>query len=225
MNILVSVLVLILVILAGSKMIKFLFSGSIPKFIAAAYLPVLIVSAGILYVLPEKKAENGDKTLAEAQEISSRFYGLAKYDKLDGYEGIYKNGSYSFKLEGNQLELAVQDKEGYYDIWVKRKSADDGRIEVKCYAMPSIVSGVDITKKVAPPVIKLEGDKLNIIPEKKYRLDYSEFDSGFITSQFTAGSSGSQRGGWAFFGGQSVYLYVPESMKISGSGLNINYAE
>ena len=185
----IVIMLLLIFFLFMSKSKRPLFSGLLSKYIAFFYIVLLLLSSLAVYILPEKafiqNLEDQNQQISQAHEITASIFDIAQQGELDNTPGIYKKADLSFQIAGDRLELASTDSFDFHDIFVKRKESDNGLVQVSSYMTSSLVNGIDVTPKILPPVIKLEGNKLKISPLEHYELNYTAFKPDFTTEQFT----------------------------------------
>jgi hypothetical protein len=209
---------------------KPLFALLFSKYLIIIYSAVLIILAIVSYMLPEnkllKQAGNMDTINYQALQEAGQFYDLAKSGKLEQNKNITKNADYTFPIEGNQLEIVLNNN-SYCQIWVERKEVDDGKIEVGNYLSPFIAENIDITAKIKPPVINLNGNTMTIAPPVD-TINLIVFDRDFAVRQFSLNNIPRQiTYSPVMVGNQAIYLRIPKNMQVkaknSNQNLNLNY--
>lgn len=227
---LVFIFIIIALSITGYKAKGPLFSSKLSKWLIVVYSAVLVISGIILYVLPYKSTaiqlENKTGFSIYADEIANGFANIIKSGKLESYKGIYKNQSYKFNYNGNEIGFSVLgEKGGHYDLWIERKNTDDGVIEADSYVTKVGIYNEDITKKLQPPTIKLTGNTLSIFPGETYKTNYIGFNDDFTSAQFSHGAV-DRFGSLAIFTREIIHLRIPGNVSVNEKymgALNVNY--
>lgn len=107
----------------------------------------------------------------------------------------------------------------YNQIFIERKEADDGEIEVSTYVPTQIAGDIDFTKLVLPPNISFQNGTLSIKTGKQQTLDFKRFNANFTMDQFKLVNMGFNNGLSPNFGLKVVFIRFPKNLQIE-KGIN-----
>lgn len=225
-------LILLVVILLGILLMtknKKPFVPNLRNYFFLFYCAVLLLAALAVYALPDqdfiqRAKNNPDQAISEARQTEANLFEIAKQGNLDHTKGIYLNLSQDFIVGEDRLNLKLANGMES-EVWIERKDSNDGKIEVRSYVTPHLVEHVDFSAKIRPPVISLEGNKLQIQPPARYTLDLKTFKDNFISAQFRGSSPAESFGNTTVFGRQIIYLRIPAGMKVSSNQPYIIYLD
>jgi hypothetical protein len=224
---LLALLILIIGILLLRRIHKIRLTAKISSYLMLAYCVVLLLSALAVPFLTSdsliKIETDTDLKYTQANEAAANLIELAKHGQLDNSPGIYKNASLSFPFQGKSLGLASNDPSS--SILIERTSPGSNQIEVSSYITTFLTQGVDITQKVLPPDIKLEGNILSIHAPSPYTISFISFKPDFTAAQFTEKKTSNPAGNLLIFGRQAIYLRIPRDLRIDTGLSNITYLD
>ncbi|MGF7185407.1 hypothetical protein GGQ84_001494 [Desulfitispora alkaliphila] len=191
------------------------------KWILGAYVAILIFSFIFIHTLSEEDfiggeagAQNG--ILVTDQERQN-FYDAAMEGRLDELKKVPMTGQWSFEYTEDQLEI-VSPGGDYTRIWVvvERKDVDDDKIKAASFTGRNIINGIDLTDKIKPPEVKVEGNQLKVIMPEEVRIELGRFDRDFTVKQFFPnGNNNRNRREMSSVGGpQVLYIQVPKGVQI-----------
>lgn len=205
---------------------KYVYSHRV-RLVFGGYLAVLIICMVLSNILPAKsmaQLENVDGNKLDQESIE--LYDAAIAGNINQYDSKFLRKKWDFDYQGEQLKIATDD-ETFFNITivVEKKEQNDGQIEAGFYMTRSSVNGLDITKLVQPPQLKLTDKLLLLSNSPKNQIKFAQFANVFSLKQFTEES---------FFGqhassreGQSIlYLKVPKDLQITDtSNQNLQYVD
>ncbi|MHB1652644.1 MAG: hypothetical protein ACYCVD_09245 [Desulfitobacteriaceae bacterium] len=214
----IAIIIMLIVVKVKSKFT----SWKANVWVAGAYLAGLILLVPVLGLLPIhdfiKPSKDVNQTVSQLDP--GELFQYAAQGHLDKQNGVYKNSSRTFKLDGNKLGFAISDA-GYNNILIERKKVDDGQIEVSTYTTSSFIDGIDFTKQIAPPTVSFQNNTLLIKSDKQQRLDFTRFEADFTLDQFKhINMHGNQRMA-SNFGWKVLYVRVPQKLEIDKGNYNV----
>ncbi|WP_462410693.1 hypothetical protein [Neobacillus sp. Marseille-QA0830] len=199
------------------KRVKMVFSG---------YVAVLLICMAVTMLFPPPGAT--DLKQVKDKDIdreSQQLYQMALAGRIEevGPEFLGKKWDYDFG--GQQLNLSTMD-DGTMSmpVMVKRKTGDDGKIEVAYYRARYSMDGYDLTEQIGPPRIQLSGNTLTVLKPAKNKLKFTEFNSVYSVKQFT-GESDTGHSSYTIGGTRILYLSIPENLELNPNNLDIQYVE
>ncbi len=204
--------------LAYSKRVRLIFSG---------YLAVLIICMVVSTVLPVKGIIQLQKVNRdELDRESVALYDKAKAGDISQFDRTFLHKKWDFDVQGQQLKIAGNG-ENFYNItvMVERKGQNDGHIEAGFYMTRSEVDGLDISKLVAPPQLKLANGHLNVTNSPKNKLRLSQFTNVFSVKQFT-GENPFGHESYTSEGQSILYMKIPKDLKLTAAdNINLEYVD
>lgn len=192
------------------------------------YFGIIVISLAVFLVIPEKNfMELGrvDQNGYHKAELAARqIYEAAQEGRLDQTEGLQIKGQWSFEFSGDRLQLVNPGAEPLnIMIIAERKGSNGGKIEILNYRSTTVLEGLDFTDTLSSPhEAALSGNQLAIkgIGPKEVKL-YRSRDS--VINQFRRESEGNgSRISGNVFGGQVLYMTIPQQVQIDDSALGIN---
>lgn len=193
--------------------------------LACIYLGILILLVPILYVLPNKGFMKSIGTPSQFNiisqiEIADWLANLPEEGDFPKQPGIYNNSSNTYKVDSKKLAIEGFSK-GHYQIFVGRKTVDDGEINVSSYIATHSADYIDFTKLVLPPTSTYKNGTLFLKPANYQTFDFKQFSSDFTVKQFKTRAMEAENGMTLVFGWKVVYIRVPKSMEIDLSQTNV----
>ncbi|MEL1135459.1 hypothetical protein AAC978_09750 [Desulfitobacterium sp. THU1] len=204
--------------------------------VAGVYFGVLVLLALFAPYLDQSKGfqspnANGKELLAEAPSNWSGDgweYHLPEGGRFEDRDGVYKNGTLTYKVEevnAPQLKIRNIGYTGYEQIYMERKASADGVIEVNTYVAPHYVrtadgKSIDYTKLVAPPRISLEEGILKIEASAtdasldRQRIAFKNFSDNFTVSQFHPEPRNLNEGSSMVMGARGILIRIPSDLEI-----------
>ncbi|MED4205796.1 hypothetical protein [Neobacillus mesonae] len=199
-----------------SSRVRLIFSG---------YLAVLIICMVISIVLPVKGMTTLQKVNSdELVQEGTSFYDAAKAGDTAKLDSKYLSKEWKFDFQGRQLKMTSYG-DNFYNITVivERKDQNDGVIEASFYKTGADLNGLDISKFVHPPQLRLMDGELIISNSPKNKLKFAQFENPFPSKQFTGGS---------IFGHESnssegtsiLYMKIPKNLTLNETdNINLEY--
>ncbi|MGJ7922066.1 hypothetical protein [Neobacillus sp. LXY-4] len=185
------------------------------QWIFAGYVVILLISAGIVTLLPVnkmtyEKIDNSEDLSKENEEL----YYAAVEGRINEVNPALINKQWTFNYSEKTLHIEVE-KEGefYNQIVVEKKETNDQKIEAVFLKSRSVVNDWDVTKLINPIRVRLTGDTLKIINPEFVKIEFSQLGSVFAINQFTG--TGWTNNNSSFIDGQSIlYLKIPKDLEL-----------
>ncbi|MDR3585697.1 MAG: hypothetical protein P4L59_10285 [Desulfosporosinus sp.] len=193
--------------------------------LSGVYLGILLMAVPTLYLLPKdgfnKFVDYSSQTEALSENIILDLYNnhLPPGGNLDNQPGLYKNSSRTFNIETKKLAFKVASNSWNYPIFVARKNADDGKIEVSTYCATQLEGAIDFTKLILPPIIIYQNGTLSL-KSTHQSLNFMQCNADFTVNQFKNPTMGYGNGLSTNFGEAMVYIRVPKSLEIGDAENN-----
>lgn len=198
--------------------------GKKVRWIFGAYIIILLIAAALSTFIPEKEMNNGKKAdMNRLTKQEDELNTAASAGKIGKYDSKFLRKSWNFTYSDHQLTLAApNDQSTDILIVAERKSSNDGKIEASFYKTGIALDDREITWPVAPPLVELAGNRMNI-KEKLTKIIYTVFTNSFPIRQFTGESNFSH--GSSFDDGASIlYLRIPKDLRLNPQeNLNLEY--
>lgn len=193
------------------------------KILLGSYFAIILISVIVYELLPVQASDIQPVNEEETEKITVKLYDAIFNGRTEEIDPAYIKDKWTLDYEGT--ELKIFQAEGFFEgeIVVERKPKADGKIEGAYYGS-TIVGGVDMTKEISPPRIKLNGDNLEIIGTAGIvHLDYTFAKKEFVINQFT-GENFIQTHFDGFRNFQMLYLRIPSNLElINRQDLPIHY--
>lgn len=192
-------------------------------FVAGTYLALLILLIPLSYLLPRQgfiqaATDKNDINLYSPEDVLTLF---SSEDNPDQIKGIYKNKSQTFTTQLSSLSFDSSVDRGNNLVFIKRKTVDDGEVEMSSYTNELLFGGIDFAKSTLPPNVFLDNGYLSIKEPSHQSLEYKQFMADFTIEQFKHINSKSldsySNQGWNI-----IYLRVPQSMEIYNYSKNVH---
>ncbi|WP_223701784.1 hypothetical protein [Sutcliffiella deserti] len=178
------------------------------------YIGVLLLSASVFYLLPEKQVM--ESVMLKNETVSSdNLYVDLIHDRT--VDGKYIKKKSSTPYEKSKLHLKIEQPNDHFQgtlIIVKRDPNLTDRVEATTYVGKSFAGEIDISDKVPYSSFLIKEDTLTIIKPPETEIQFDVFKSEFSFSQFTAE-------GWmhtmnsSSFGTVILYLEVPVDLEVT----------
>ncbi|AGA67894.1 hypothetical protein Desdi_0347 [Desulfitobacterium dichloroeliminans LMG P-21439] len=203
---------------------------------AGVYFGVLVLMALFAAFLNQSEGfqspnAKGKELLAEAPSDWSAGgweYDLPEGGRFEEQDGVYKNGTLTYKVEevnAPQLKISKIGYTGYEQIYLERKASADGIIEVNTYVAPHYVRtvdgrSIDFTKLVAPPRISLEEGTLKIEASAtdpsldRQKIVFKNFNDNFTVSQFQPELRNPHESSAMHMGAGGILIRIPSDLEI-----------
>lgn len=200
--------------------------------IFSVYGAILLISVAALYMLPKGKLIDkhmvNEKVIQQAHNARMHFYDAISSGNIEGIDGIYSAGSWSFEYNSKQLEIISPGNDlSNIMIVVDQKDADDNKIEIGHYITKTIVDSIDMTDMIDYSIdIKLDNGSLVITPPVSQTIEFKSFSKDFYIKQFLNKSSSASdrvrniRNG-DFMGESAIFLRVPKGLEVTGKGIKV----
>ncbi|MFD2442462.1 hypothetical protein ACFSO7_00380 [Bacillus sp. CGMCC 1.16607] len=222
MSLITTILLLVLLVsipaifLFFRARIKFV-TVKVTHWILFIYVGLLMLSVVVAPLLPGTVLSH-DRIREENQYPIYDFLLEGKLDEIDSKSIVQKQG---FEYENKVLTITL-NKEAGTNIFVERKTTDDGKIDAFVLSEGLLVNDLDFTDKVLPIQFSLTDQTLAIHYPKQQKIDITLINREFVIKQFKGESIRNDR--VSGFGEQKIYLRIPKNLKLNEMN-NIHYVK
>lgn len=201
----------------GKKMIKFRGKFNLIKgrWILTIYMICLVASVFISFFIPETESTSFPKATEEDRKsLAIDLEGAAYEGKLDDISNLVKHKNKEISLKGKQLKIVSENEDFFMSIIIERIKTPSAKIDSTIYQTKSIFRGLDISNKLQPVSLTLEGDRLSIIGPSPIEMSIQNFSDEMTFSQFTDGGIFNYDTDTFETGNILLYLKVPEVIDV-----------
>jgi hypothetical protein len=222
------VMIILLMLSFGSFSNKFLaarfISGSGITKIFAGYF-IILLGAGILSLMVSveetfKGDYMTDKEIEENDRLNSDIYTTVESGKIDEAEGLTKQESWEFPLEGQRLDVTHMNQQA--QLFIEKVNSLEEKVEVTHYSTYSYIDNIDITNRFPSPDVQLNDTTLKIFPQDIVTIKLVKYTNAFPFTQFSEYGEQFSNGYGMMQGMDFIYIRVPADTEISGDGYVIN---
>lgn len=202
---------------------KFMSGNTITK-VFTGYVAVLLMTAILSFLLPEKSTFEGkylrDKEISENEQLNNRAYEMVESGKIEDAKGLTQKETWDFTLDTSALNIkSIGDNSM---VFIEKVDSLERKVEVAHYSTFSYVANYDITDQFKSPEIRLNDDTLNIYPPEPLHIKLVKFTNAFPFNQFSENGEQFSDSHGMMQGMDFIYIRVPAGTKISGDGYVIN---
>jgi hypothetical protein len=222
------IMIILLMLSFGSFSNKFLaarfISGSGITKIFAGYF-IILLGAGILsFMVSVEETFKGDymtdKEIEENDRLNSDIYTTVESGKIDEAEGLTKQESWEFPLEGQRLDVTHMNQQA--QLFIEKVNSLEEKVEVTHYSTYSYIDNIDITNRFPSPDVQLNDTTLKIFPQDIVTIKLVKYTNAFPFTQFSEYGEQFSNGYGMMQGMDFIYIRVPADTEISGDGYVIN---
>ncbi|MBU8879951.1 hypothetical protein BGM26_13280 [Bacillus sp. FJAT-29790] len=225
MSIIVTLLPLALII----SLIIFLTAKSRRKFVTVKithwllmiYVGVLLISMVAAPFMTEGVLISREKVQEkDIDTVSNDLYNSLSEGKLDEIDRKYLLSENSFDYQNPTLKVFSHYDYGL-QVFVERKTSDDGKIEAYYYTGNLIINGMDFSDKLEPSRFQMNGNTFTIWPPEETHIKISMIKKEFTITQFN-GEPGI--GNMVSHAPSIAYLRIPKNLElIDESDISLQY--
>ena len=218
----IIILMIVGIVIFTSKIGKGFFSIKMTHWLFIIYVAVLVIATAIVPFISD---DTMDREVMKQEDIDQEINDL--FSLL--HQGEINQIQEDYLLQSNHFEnyehptLTISSQTDYGpEIFVERKTDNDGSIESFTYANGLLIGGINFSNKRKPISLEMVEDTLTIKPISQ-EIRVSILSSSFPIRQFTGESMLDHS---FSTGNQVIYLKVPGDLKIiAEEQVNLVYVE
>jgi len=224
----ILITVLTIGIVVFEKLSKMSFVNKSSDITLTIYVAVLFVCLIAYFILskPEWEAANVTSDKQHYAQMNDVKSALHKGD-VDQVKNNLINEQL-FNYEGEVLYLEqVEGDNNWFSILIERKSENDGVIEVKQYNTGTTLNNINVTDKVKPFRLNVEGEVLRVMDAEPTTIHFTFYKKEFPISQFTEEKeSNHEYGTNSYMGADVIYLRIPNDVLVKNeTNVPVDYVE
>lgn len=179
--------------------------------LGGGYLFVLAAATLLYFLLPiDQLPDEKRMDPAQALKRAEQFYAALGEGRLDVLDAELAK-EWFFQAEGEELGIRYAGEYAGPELIIGSGKQPEGKIEVRYYQTPVVVNGMEISKLIPAPEVRLKGRQLTIYPPEDPEVRLAQLSNEFTIRQFSR-----KRPVWGGeeMGAGALYIGLPEEMVV-----------
>lgn len=216
----IILVILLLGIFLSKKMTPKLLRGNNTTLLFKGYVLLLVIASFSSSLLPSNDSFAGkavsNEVIEQQKNYEKDIFPLVESGRIGEVRGAEVREKWTFPLEGKMLSISPMYSEAYIQVFVEHVAELKGQVEAYHYSSRTYMEGVDITERIHPPRLEIEGESLNIYSPASTKVKFFKMGALFPFNQFSGDGNIYFDDEAVTFGVNFLYLRVPEGTKVTG---------